>query len=320
MKLKGLTKLALSGVALAAVAATLGTSTYAWYVANSKATVSGVTGSTSTSTGGNLLLNGLTAATNATDSTKHDVKETGNWTNTLELSNITVKSISEKLLPITKSSTAGQWNNVKGQAVSNGYNYYMFGAWVSDNTQGSTNVNVKVAITNTSVADNVQGQTCYTTNGAPNGAQVNSTFKEDAVYALKLDVYTVALEAAIQETVLADSTNRTSYSFDTATKSDFSTAYQCLTNFKSDGNAHTYYKALSTDNVTNGTTIDGGELADSDFGTIPSAGIPLSLTNGTKYIVLVRYWLDGADPQCFDSCTGQSFQIDLKLEVPSTNS
>ncbi len=56
MKIKGLTKLALSGVALAAVAATLGTSTYAWYVTNSTATAKGASGMASANGGGSVLL------------------------------------------------------------------------------------------------------------------------------------------------------------------------------------------------------------------------------------------------------------------------
>ena len=57
MKLKGLTKLILAGTALAATAATLTTSTYAWYVTNSTVTVSGIDGTTaSAKTSDNLLV------------------------------------------------------------------------------------------------------------------------------------------------------------------------------------------------------------------------------------------------------------------------
>ncbi len=56
MKLKGLTKLALSGAALAAVAATLGTSTYAWYVTNAKAKVDGINGQAKSIGSGTILV------------------------------------------------------------------------------------------------------------------------------------------------------------------------------------------------------------------------------------------------------------------------
>ena len=56
MKFKGLTKLAMSGVALAAVAATLGTSTYAWYVTNSTATASNIIANTQATSSSNLLI------------------------------------------------------------------------------------------------------------------------------------------------------------------------------------------------------------------------------------------------------------------------
>jgi hypothetical protein len=88
MKLKSLRKLALSGVALAAAATTLGTSTFAWYITNSTATASGVEGTVQAGAGGNVLL-----AQNATGSSA--VSETGStgshgaWSQTLSYLNST---------------------------------------------------------------------------------------------------------------------------------------------------------------------------------------------------------------------------------------
>ena len=49
MKKSRITKLALSGAAVAALAATFSTSTYAWYVSNKTANVTAVAGSTASS-------------------------------------------------------------------------------------------------------------------------------------------------------------------------------------------------------------------------------------------------------------------------------
>ena len=57
MKKSRITKLALSGAAVAALAATFSTSTYAWYVSNKTATVGTATGATAGSTAdGSILL------------------------------------------------------------------------------------------------------------------------------------------------------------------------------------------------------------------------------------------------------------------------
>lgn len=57
MKLKGLTKLVLAGTALAATAATLTTSTYAWYVVNTTVKAEGLSGATAgTNIGGSVLI------------------------------------------------------------------------------------------------------------------------------------------------------------------------------------------------------------------------------------------------------------------------
>lgn len=56
MKLKGISKLILAGTALAATAATLTTSTYAWYVTNANATATGVQGSVDSTVSGSLYI------------------------------------------------------------------------------------------------------------------------------------------------------------------------------------------------------------------------------------------------------------------------
>lgn len=56
MKLKGITKLVLAGTALAATAATLTTSTYAWYVTNASVEAKGVSGSVASTSTGSLYI------------------------------------------------------------------------------------------------------------------------------------------------------------------------------------------------------------------------------------------------------------------------
>jgi len=97
MKLRGLTKLALSGVALAAVAATLGTSTYAWYVSNTTATVSGAQGSTA----GAETTGSLYAASES-------MHASGQWSNKIALASGTDYTAATQLVPVTKVTSTQQ--------------------------------------------------------------------------------------------------------------------------------------------------------------------------------------------------------------------
>ena len=53
---KGLRKLILSGTALAAVAATLGTSTYAWYTANETVSATNINGASAGATDASIFI------------------------------------------------------------------------------------------------------------------------------------------------------------------------------------------------------------------------------------------------------------------------
>jgi len=344
MKLKGLTKLALSGVALAAVAATLGTSTYAWYVSNSKAEVSNISGQSNSQAAGSLLLNQLAA-----DPDNGKVIEYSAWTNKLAFSTLAFQSDSSfRLDPVTKDKTgyipsgdgvtATGWHDAALKPVTNDttsrpYGYFMFGIETTDDAKRT--VNMTFGIANNTVTRPTQ--TAYDEAGLPTNpdseadpkakVQVGASFTEDFIQALKFDYHVDELTAssAIKsyDQYLTEVT--ASYAANSFLNKDLNDAYASPEHYASDGNAHTYYKALSDDNrvetVTQGVTtygeIKGGEQDGSQ--ALSQGTTQFTIADSTKkYVLVVRYWLDGADPQCFDSCVGQSFLLNMKLETVAT--
>ena len=324
MKLKGLTKLALSGVALAAVAATLGTSTYAWYVSNSTATVSGITGGTNTTPSGSLLLNVLSKS-------DQDIITAANaWSNKINYSQFTVKGetlltpVTKDTATITPTDNPTGWHDKANLAVStsSAYGYFMFGAQQSDTAKSK--ITLTFGIANTSTA--TPTQTAYysadnITPGTDGATAAGSTFTEDFIFALKFDLRVVELgdsgltlasaltNNAFGSTLAADSFRK---------QDDLNTKYAVKDGWCDNGDAHKYYKALTTDNTTSSTsgqttttTIDGGETVSESI--LSNGSIDLQLKDGKKYVIVVRYWLDGADPQCFDSTINQKFALDMQM-------
>jgi len=128
MKLKGLTKLALSGVALAAVAATLGTSTYAWYVTNAKATVDGVQGASKAIGAGSIYVAQNLATPTAETQEAYDAAH-GHTDFKPELTLETYNLIAPEaenvtgLNPVTPRT--GAWAEATGVTSENVTNYYI---------------------------------------------------------------------------------------------------------------------------------------------------------------------------------------------------
>jgi len=335
MKLKGLTKLALSGVALAAVAATLGTSTYAWYVSNSTATVTGITGGTNTDPAGSLLFNKLVL-------NEGNITAFSSWTNKLNFEDLAVKQ-NTLLKPTTKDVsgytpsgsgiTATGWHDkglrptavdIDPEATDNAYGYFMFGAQQSD--QAKSKITATFGIANTSTA--TPTQTAYVsktdiTPGVSGATAAGNSFTEDFIYALKFDVRVVALGTGTNlTTAISNGTARGTLAADSFKQRDnLNATYAVKSGWCSNGNAHAYYKELSTDDLNATTTgegddavttytIKGGESV-AEYST--DGTITLSLTGGTPYVIVVRYWLDGADAQCFDSTINQKFTLDIKM-------
>lgn len=314
-------KLFLSVAALAVCAATLVSTTFAWYVSNSEATVSGVTGATAgAATEGNLMVAQVAIA--AADGT---ITESGNWGN--KLTSVSASSLPD-LSPVTKddetknmvpTSNATGWHDVEGLPVAEfddtnlttsvAYGYFAFGIWSTEKTK----INLDLGVSNTT-SGALTTQTLYNTAGQPTAKAatgtpsakvgLNEAFTMDAVQALRVEILTAPLTGA--NLLTTDFTSLGVMDAASFLKSDLSAAYATdTTKFATGGDANAYYAAVA------GTAPVGGTAAKDEVADIAN----ITLAKNTKTVVLVRYWLEGTDEQCFDSCVAQSFAFNFGFEA-----
>jgi len=305
MKKSKIAKLALMGASMAALAATLGTSTYAWYVANDTATVGGMTGATAgTEASGNLLVAQLQAASGT-----GILSVSGNWGNSL--SSVTLKQ-TPSLNPVTKdtqtitpASNPTGWHDATNAAVAeaSAYGYYAFGIWSTD----KVNVNVKLGVANTTTT--MKTQTLYSATGAPTSTSINDSFTKDALEALRMEVIQVALTDDLTiSTVLATTPLDLWCPGDTFYDLDHTAAYVRKSGAKAGGDANAYYQAIMGNAPAGGTSSTTPS-------TLTSGTYGLTLTQDQRTVLLFRYWLEGTDTDCFDSCIGQDFSFAFDFEA-----
>jgi len=195
MKKSRIAKMALMGASMAALAATLGTSTYAWYVTNSTATAGNIAMSTSASGSGNLLL----AQAKVTDNTGNGLVP-GNFTQTLNLVGENIVGAKNALFPytpgtyatntLTPDATLTNWVDVDGSAVSSPASkcYAEFKIWVMSTSDAT--VNYSLALANTTTTKSTQ--VAYSLDGLgttqPMVDTLYKSFGVNAVHALRFAV------------------------------------------------------------------------------------------------------------------------------------
>lgn len=220
MKFKGLTKIALAGAAVAVTAGTLATSTYAWYVTNSKASVDGITGATASVAGGNILvaqsLDGANGDIPGNFSTKFSIAQ-GNILQPLKVTNASgTYSAVNGFIPVTPGTfvagsngapgtltadaTLTSWVDEEGAAITVGTpafasssegtegdrRYMEFKIWLmSTDDVASTTMTLKVTNT-TTTATAPDKQTAYTTVGMGGAHEVGDKFLLNAAEALRI--------------------------------------------------------------------------------------------------------------------------------------
>ncbi len=348
MKLKGLTKLALSGVALAAVAATLGTSTYAWYISNTTATVTGAQGSTAgADTSGSLY------------AASPSMYAQGKWSNTVTLAAGSASEIASgdkdyetpvALQPVTLASAArntayntamgytgdnaakavkeadNTFVDKEGKAVTkaNG-SYFDFSFYLIQRGDNPRKVNPKLTITNTTTGA-FKTQTVYAANGhLPTddpALDLRDTFTIDAVHALRVEITNSKAYTATKgsgSTLAVDTEKAVATTIYDADR-DFET-YTTKTGMLSGGEANLYYN-----DIVNGVNLYGCTQT-------TGAGLSTSVANGAsankwasfwlapeeETLLTFRVWLEGTDAQNFDSCVGQAFNFQFEFELAATN-
>lgn len=333
MKLKSLRKLALSGVALAAAATTLGTSTFAWYVTNSEATVTGVKGTAQAGGLGNVLV-----AQKSTESAA--VNGHGKFAKTQALSSasITQTTASAGLVPstplktLTKTTATASasatltstpatllndstiWSDAEGTefavAERAGKAFIEFDVWVL--SSDADKVKFSFSIANTTASSAVTKQVAYAATGLPSTVNQGDSFAVNFVEALRIAytqyTYTSTEQAAFTSAASVGTAASASVFFDN-TKATASSTVADGTDFVSHTNmsgasANGYYDAVlgaDTLSIKTGSTVNG------------TADQQITLTKGVESRLHFYVWLEGTDEACFDSCSGQSFDIALSF-------
>ena len=275
MKLRN--KILMSAAALAACAATLTSTTFAWYVANNEANATKIQGSTAAAgSDGNILV--AKTENGTAGSYAQNISFAGDTTH------ITLPQ--DGLTPVTKVVTeeGETWKAVDGSVVDEANAYMTWDVWVLSTKE--TNVTVSLTVVNLTAEEDITYQTCYNATGAP--VAQGELFAIDAVEALRMEVF-------------QDGTSLGVFSVkDLASGYTSPNAYTALGT--ADSNA--YYKALM------GQEPAGG-MSEADP-TSTTAFTALTVTANTGSKLTYKVWLEGRDKACFDSCVGQSFEFALK--------
>lgn len=287
MKFKSLTKLAMSGVALAAVATTLGASTYAWYVTNSKATASNIEASTRDNDGSNLLVS----------------KDGSNFSSKVVFNTDDAAYLNRGVLdPVTTTDTTSFIEYDENQSSTTSSKYVQVEYWL----KSSENVTCKTTLAVENNTTTLPVQKVYFQTG---GVTTN-TISVDAVTALRTSFKVDDAAAVIYQTDAV------------AKQADFETAYAVKAgSFTSVASA-----TVQIDDEDGGDTAYTATGAHAYYGAVMRMAAPkesdssvttpianISLTADTAVHVVMTIWLEGSDTLCFDACGGQQFTFALQF-------
>ena len=297
MKLKG--KLIMSAAALAACAATLTSTTYAWYTANTQVSADGVTGTTAAS-GSKLLL-------------ISDTGKDGSWSNTLTLAsketdpgNVNINGVN--LMPVAHAAN-GEYKGWSGNAVSTSAassdDYLQFDLFFKATEALSVYVN-GFTITNTK-ANALPSKDILANAGGLTASDTNKTYTVDVRRALKVETKSEVVTNGEPSTTTYGQYNLSKLnSYEDSLKT-------------SEYNAHEYFNEVTGNtietNVTTTQSVASTEIKSTGKTQWTLGTTPLATEAGEATYLKVTFivYLDGWDKACFDACQGQSISIALKF-------
>ena len=275
MKKSRIAKLSLMGASIAALAATLTTSTYAWYVSTTKADITSGTGATGTAGADESLLLSW-------DGTA------GSWYGTLAYSS-SVATAAGPLYPVSfHDDVWGKLDPAAGDSSTTACtDYIQFTVYLLSGTD--ITVRPTMTITNASNS-NTWKQQMIIHEGAshvPSDA-ANGVFKVDATKA----IWTEQNDGGTKTYLAANSatTEGNAHDYYNAVKDD--TAATLTADAR---------KTVNVRNAANPQT--------------PSTSLAnISLTGNTAKTVTYTIYLDGGDQDCFNACVGQNITFALSFE------
>ncbi len=301
-------KLFLSIAALAVCAATLVSTTFAWYVSNSTANVKGLTGAIlSGGSEGNILV------------AKDVGGSAGNFTQTL-----TMDASENELDPMTKGEGGDKpetsWYDATGvEYESSEEHRIVYTFWILSTKE--TNLTIEATLENTTKT--FKKQTLFSTDGKPTAVGEGEQIKETATAPTKYgDTFAAdavnALECVITEydsdTDTAIESNQTHAGLLKGLMPTYASPKDCVTG----GDANVYYKSVMS-KAAYGTAGFGQADQTTALGNSTDASAvswsSMTLTAGVARKISIEIWLEGSNSACWDSCKGQSFSLQLDFKV-----
>ncbi len=327
---KNLTKLALSGAALAAVAATLGTSTYAWYTTNPTVSANNIVAGTSDTGSSSIFISKTQTGKKA-------------WSSKVELTaddflpknpSLIPTSYVEKGTFATTAVTGTDPNKKTSLDVANADAPGTNAAHVklffkSSKTSSEQNIYIKsIKVQNTTDVDKTKdgNQLPYADNllydgvdATKNGIPTNApTYSVDFRNALAMAVYNAG--TATLATANSDAYDK---AFSIANKLDGTApvAQEGAHLITSGADAQGYFNAVMDYDLDDSAKAAAGtmEKVGNVNGVYNGAAIAACPINGTDYATVDFYiYLDGASQWCYDACQGQQFSISLEFTSDAT--
>lgn len=309
MKLKS--KLIMSGVALAACAATLTSTTYAWYTANTS-----------------VSADGIQAATVDTGTSSIQVaKEAGekkNWTSKVTLATSDLKNY-DTLTPlhyienkVTSSETLTySFKDLKGSETSTGYLSFTLYFRTA-----KTSANVPLYLkefTATNADSSLTKHDNLVYDSTASGASINSD------KGLANNVIDYSVDAVRCLSLVMDSTSLTSLKQKSYQVTEGELKEETnLTN----ANALTYYNSLTSAAITKGTTGLGtpdegstNKLVETTEANASGTALQIGELDKDMAVTTITFkvYLDGWDQYCFDACKGQRFKFTVSFTSDATS-
>lgn len=300
-----ITKLALSGVALAATAATLATSTYAWYTTNTSVDANGVTGSSASSGDASIFI-----SKNGTSNWQQSISFTADDFENLAMIPVQLSKTDGSLYPLTSAGT------LSTTAATTKVDYLEFSLYFKT---AATSKNIPLYLQSLTIKNSVSKLPEY--DNLLNG-QTASEGKSLGISGTD-SKYTKDIVNAISYTITSDTTETTYGDNKTFTALDGKTAYNptavsgWVTSIKETGSAtdaHAYYEAVS-----NKELVEVQKTEDAIDG-VANQLVAVLNKEGTAAKVTFRFYLNGADKDCFDACKGQTFTVDFKFNSTGSSS
>jgi hypothetical protein len=316
MKKSRIAKLALMGASITALAATLTTSTYAWYVSNKTATVGTATGATAAGTAdGSILL--------SWDGEEDTYFRTLEWTddNAPEIQTSGVFNVQlNPVLYVPASSTfkdRESYKKTEDTAIDGSKTYYteasgVFTAVASPNVENiGTYYEQKYAGAATTagyVQFDMYIKADATTNVTITPTMANTT-DSNAVNGLKQIAHVATGGVEARQPFIVNSFNAMYYSLNvddaaTATAVVAAPASTAIAGAVAPGDAHNYYEEVTGEVLT----------AASKAAVQTQALTTLSVGTTAKKLTWT-IWLAGNDADCYNSCAGQSFSFALTYKA-----